>query len=167
MIKSWMVIGAVTVVVALAANILRPKDVKWFLRLRRPHWLTFEALIPVIWTVVFICGAWSAYIVWERTQNWGLMAFYLLLEIVIVAYSPATLWSRSLRLGTFVGGTGVVLGIILALLVLLISGWAAALLLPYLIWSPIGTYTTWELYKLNPDAERNPNFERERDSSEV
>jgi benzodiazapine receptor len=161
MIRSWMVIGGVTLLVALAANILRPKDVKWFFRLRRPRWLTFEKLIPVIWTVVFICGAWSAYIIWEQTQSWGLMAFYLLLEVVIVAYSPAMLWSRSLKLGTLVGGIGSVLGLILAIVVLPISGWAAALLLPYLIWSPIGTYTTWEMYKLNRDAERNPNFERE------
>ncbi|HEY9813633.1 MAG TPA: TspO protein, partial [Candidatus Sericytochromatia bacterium] len=25
------------------------------------------------------------------------------------------------------------------------------LLLPYVIWSPIGTYTTWEMMKLNPN----------------
>ena len=162
-----MVIGGVTFLVALAANIIRPKDVKWFRRLRRPRWLTFEALIPFIWTVVFVCGAWSAYIVWEQTQSWGLMAFYLLLEVVTVLYSPALLWSRSLKLGTVIGGAGFILGIILALTVLRISGWASALLLPYLLWSPIGTYTTWEMYKLNPDAERNPNFERERDSSQV
>lgn len=167
MIKSWMVIGGVTLLVALGANILRPKDVKWFLRLRRPRWLTFEKLIPLIWTIVFVCGAWSAYIVWEQTQSWALMAFYLLLEVVTVAYSPGLLWSRSMKLGTVIGGTGFILSIILALTVLRISGWASALLLPYLLWSPIGTYTTWEMYKLNPDAERNPNFERERDSTRV
>ena len=58
MIRSWMVIGGVTLLVALGANIITPKDVKWFKRLRRPSWLTFEAAIPIIWTIVFICGAW-------------------------------------------------------------------------------------------------------------
>jgi translocator protein len=156
MIKSWMVIGAVTVLVAFGSSVLRPKDVKWFARLRRPQWLTFEALIPVIWMFVFVCGAWSAYIVWERdpgsSNTWFLMGFYLLVEAVIVAYSPAMLWTRRLNVGTVIGGVGAVLGLILALLVWPISGWAALLLLPYLLWSPIGTYTTWEMSKLNPES---------------
>ncbi len=150
MIKSWMVIGGVTLLVAFAANFITPKDVKWFKRLRRPSWLTFEALIPIIWIVVFICGAWSAYIVWESTRSWLLMGFYLIVEIVTVAYNPGMLRSRSLKVGTILGGTGVILGIALTLTVLPISIWAAALLLPYIIWSPIGTYTTWEMIKLNP-----------------
>lgn len=154
MIKSWMVIGGVTFLVALASNVLRPKDVKWFFRLRRPRWLIFEPLIPLIWIIVFICGAWSAYIVWERTQNWGLMAFYVLVEAMIVAYSPVTLWTHSLKIGTIVGGVGSVLGLILALTVLPVSGWATLLLGPYLLWSPVGTYTTWVMDRLNRDRVR-------------
>ena len=153
MIRSWMVIGGVTLLVALGANIITPKDVKWFKRLRRPSWLTFEAAIPIIWTIVFICGAWSAYIVWENTKNWYLMGFYLLVEIVIIAYNPVMLRTHSLRNGTIIGGTGAILGILLTLTVLPISVWASALLLPYIIWSPIGTYTTWEMIRLNPSAE--------------
>ncbi len=155
MIKSWMVIGAVTLLVALGSGLLRPRDVRWFKDLRRPRWLTFEALIPVIWTVVFVCGAWSAYIVWEKEpgtlKTWLLMGFYLLVEILIVAYSPVMLRLRSLSAGTIIGGIGAILGILLTLSVLPVSGWAALLLLPYIIWSPIGTYTTWEMIHLNPN----------------
>ena len=149
-----MVIGAVTLLVALGGNFILPKDVKWFSRLRRPRWLTFEKAIPIIWTVVFICGAWSAYIVWESdpgsTRTWWLMGFYLLVELVTIAYNPLMLRLRSLKIGTIVGGIGAVLGIILALVVLSVSGWASLLLLPYIIWTPIGTYTTWEIMRLNP-----------------
>jgi tryptophan-rich sensory protein len=145
-----MVIGVVTLLVALGANLITPSDRRWFQRLRRPNWLTFEAAIPIIWTVIFICGAWSAYIVWENTRSWLLMGFYLLLEIVTIAYTPVMFRLRSLKIGTIIGGTGAVLGILLTLTVLPISGWAALLLLPYVIWSPIGTYTTWEMIKLNP-----------------
>ena len=156
MIKSWMVIGAVTFLVALASNILRPKDVKWFARLRRPRWLTFEPLIPLIWIVILIAGAWSAYIVWERdpgsSKTWSLMIAYLLLELAIVLYSPVTLWLRSLKAGTLVGGIGVIIGLILTLAVWQVSGWAALLLVPYLLWSPIGTYTTWIMGQLNPES---------------
>ncbi|GAB1540500.1 tryptophan-rich sensory protein [Scytonema sp. NUACC21] len=154
MIKSWMVIGGVTFLVALASNIITPDDIKWFKRLQRPRWLTFEAAIPVIWTVVFICGAWSAYIVWEKnpgtTTTWLLMGLYLLLEIITVAFNPVMLRLRSLRAGTIIGGTGFIEGIIVALAVLSVSGWASLLIVPYLIWTPIGTYTTWKMMELNP-----------------
>jgi len=53
--------------------------------------------------------------------------------------------------GTIIGGIGSILGLLLLLAVLSVSsGWAALLLLPYVIWSPIGTYTTWEMIHLNP-----------------
>jgi tryptophan-rich sensory protein len=153
-IKPWMVIGGVTLLVALGSNIFLPRDIKWFKRLRRPSWLTFEPLIPVFWSIAFVCGAWSAHIVWTqqpgRPGTWLLMGFYLLVEIVTVSFNPVLLRLRSLKAGTIIGATGALLGFLLALAVLPISGWAALLLVPYLIWSPIGTYTTWEMSKLNP-----------------
>ncbi|BAS58153.1 TspO/MBR family protein [Leptolyngbya boryana NIES-2135] len=152
MLPSWLVIGGVTFLIALGSSFLRPKDVKWFNRLQRPRWLTFEKAIPLIWTIVFICGAWSAYIVWEMTQSWQTMALYILVEAVIVAYSPVLLWTHSLRNGTIIGGLGFLLGLLLAVLVFPVSTTAGLLLLPYLIWSPIGTYTTWEMGKLNPES---------------
>ncbi len=149
-----MVIGGVTLLVALGSNLIKPRDIKWFKRLRRPRWLTFEAAIPVIWTVAFVCGAWSAYIVWEKepgsSKTWLLMGFYLLVELVTVAFTPALLRLRSLKVGTIIGGTGAVLGFLLALTVWPVSGWAALLLLPYILWSPVGTFTTWQMMQLNP-----------------
>ncbi|MBM0741559.1 TspO/MBR family protein [Phormidium sp. CLA17] len=155
MIRSWMVIGAVAIAVAFSGNILGRNNMRWFRQLRRPKWLTFEPLIPVIWTVILICGAWSAYLVWESNpgteQTWWLMAFYLLLEIVIIAYSPVTIRLRNLKAGTIVGGIGFIIGLILAFLVQPISNTAFWLLVPYLLWSPIGTYTTWAMHQLNGD----------------
>ena len=154
MIRSWMVIGGVALFIALGANLITPRDVQWFRRLRRPRWLTFEGAIPVIWTLIFICGAWSAYIVWESNpgtgRTWLLMGLYLLLEIVTIAYTPVMFWLRSLRVGTIIGGTGFVICLILTVVILLIHRVAAVLLIPYLLWSPIGTYTTWKMINLNP-----------------
>lgn len=147
--KSWMIIGIVTLAIALLAGITRPKDIKWFKRLQRPNWLTFEKLIPVIWTVVFVCGGWSAYIVWEQTQSWGWMIFYVVLELVTIAYTPVMFLTHNLKLATFIGGSGFVICVALAVGVLGISGWATVLLIPYLLWSPIGTATTWQMDKLN------------------
>ncbi|NER28067.1 MAG: TspO protein, partial [Symploca sp. SIO1C4] len=50
MIKSWMVIGALTLLVAFAGSWSTPNSIRWFNRLTRPRWLTFEPAIPFIWT---------------------------------------------------------------------------------------------------------------------
>ena len=156
MIPAWLVIGGVAVLVAIAINRLIKSDLRWFFRLQRPRWLTFEWAIPIIWTLIFICGAWSAYIVWvtepNTSRSWAIMGGYLLLEIAILAYTPVMCNLHSLKAGTIVGATGFFVGLILSLLVLPISGWAVMLLVPFLLWSPIGTFVTWQMIPLNPEA---------------
>lgn len=49
------------------------------------------------------------------------MAFYLLVEVAILAYTPVMCNLRSLRVGTLIGATGFFLGLILGLLVFPIS----------------------------------------------
>jgi tryptophan-rich sensory protein len=155
MIKSWMVIGAVTFLIEFGSFLITPRDVKWFATLRRPRWLVFEPLIPIIWNVILICGAASANIIWQKNPGswftWLLMGLYLLLEIITVAYIPMMLRLRSLRTGEIIGATGLVLSILLTVSVLPISVVAALLFVPYLAWSPIGTFTTEELVQLNPE----------------
>ncbi|VEP15439.1 Tryptophan-rich sensory protein [Hyella patelloides LEGE 07179] len=155
MIPSWLVIGIVTLAVPFTLNrFISSRDFRWFKRLRRPDWLTFESAIPIIWTVIFICGAWSAYNVWETNpgnlSTWLLMGFYLLVEIAISLYTLVMCKTRSLKVGTIIGGTGFFLGAILAVIVAPISTTAFWLLVPYLLWSPVGTYVTWQMMQLNP-----------------
>jgi benzodiazapine receptor len=158
MMKPWMIIAGVTLLVALGSLLIHPRqDLGWVKRLDRPHWLAaVEPAIPFIWTLIFTCGAWSALLVWQREpgalKTWLLMGLYLLVEVVTVAYIPLTLRLRSLAIGTLVGGAGVVLGGLLTVAVSFVSGYAALLLLPYLLWSPIGTYATRELIDFNPEA---------------
>ncbi|MEG4800800.1 tryptophan-rich sensory protein [Microcoleus sp. ARI1-B5] len=156
MMQSWMIIGGVTFSVAFGTLFFKLRDINWAVKLQRPNWMFFEPAIPLIWTVIFAMGAGSATLVWERDPGslttWLLMALYLLLEIVTVAYIPATLRAKSLKVGTILGGVGEILGVVLLLAVLPISQTAALLLLPYAIWGAIGTYTTWEMIQLNPEA---------------
>lgn len=156
MLKPWIIIGGITLLIALGSFLIRPRDIPWAKHLDRPNWLFFEPAIPVIWTVIFACGAWSAVRVWQEApgmpKTWLLMGLYLLVEIITVAYIPATLRLRSLEVGTILGGLGLALGVVLMLLVWPISSLAALLLLPYVLWSPIGTYTTRRMIDLNPEA---------------
>lgn len=154
-IPDWLVIGVVTLAVPGILNrFISSDDYRWFKRLRRPDWLTFEAAIPIIWIIIFIFGAWSAYNVWQADPGtittWLLMGFYLLVELTISLYTLVMCKTRSLRVGTVIGGTGFFLGAMLAILVLPVSTTAFWLLVPYLLWSPIGTFVTWQMMQLNP-----------------
>src|SRR4028118_5492 len=119
MIESWMIIGGVTFSVAMGTLFFKLRDINWAVKLQRPNWMFFEPAIPLIWTVIFACGAGSATFVWEQEpgtlKTWLLMALYLLLEIVTVAYIPATVRLRSLTVGKVLGGLGVILGVLLTL----------------------------------------------------
>ncbi|MDJ0728931.1 MAG: TspO/MBR family protein [Crocosphaera sp.] len=154
MISPLLIIGSITLLVAVSINKLFPSDYSWFNRLRRPQWLTFEWAIPFIWMFIFICGVYSAYELWIKqprtTETWLFMVGYLLLEILIMAYTPLMCKLRSLQVGTLIGATGFFWGLILAILLWPMSRESVFLLLPYLLWSPIGTYVTWEMIALNP-----------------
>lgn len=156
--NAGVVIAIVTFIVSLGSFLIHPKeDLRWAKRLNLPRWLAIvEPLIPVIWTVVFTCGGISAWLVWKAEpgslKTWLILGFYLLVEVVTVAYIPLTLRLQSLAIGTVIGGLGAVLGYGLAIAVFPISPLAAVLLLPYLLWSPIGTYATRELIDFNPEA---------------
>lgn len=155
MLSSGVIIGIITFVIAFGSFFITPRDVKWFAQLSRPQWLVFEPLIPFIWTAIFICGAISANIVWKHNPGsfvtWLLMGLYLFVEVITIAYIPLMLRFRSLKVGETLGLVGLISAIVLAVCILPISLLATVLLIPYLVWSPIGTLTTDELKQLNPE----------------
>jgi translocator protein len=152
MVPAWLGIALTAILVGVAINTLIRSDQRWFFRLRRPRWMTIEWAIPAIWTLIFICGAWSAHIIWQLQPPalpW-LMATYLLLEAVTLTYTPVMCFFRSLLVGTIIGATGFFIALGLAIWVSGISAAALGLLVPYLVWSPIGTFVTWQMMQLNP-----------------
>ena len=154
MIPAWLVIAIVAILIGVGLNQLIKSDQRWFFRLRRPAWLTFEWAIPIIWTTIFVAAAWSAYVVWQAepgsSRSIFLMALYALLEIVTLSYTSVMCFFRRIRVGVVLGATGFFVAIGLTILVSQVSQLAALLLVPYLLWSPIGTFVTWQMMGLNP-----------------
>ena len=154
MIPAWLVIAIVAILIGVGLNQLIKSDQRWFFRLRRPAWLTFEWAIPIIWTTIFVAAAWSAYGVWQAepgsSRSIFLMALYALLEIVTLSYTSVMCFFRRIRVGVVLGATGFFVAIGLTILVSQVSQLAALLLVPYLLWSPIGTFVTWQMMGLNP-----------------
>jgi tryptophan-rich sensory protein len=121
----------------------------WFLRLRRPAWLSFERWIPLIWLVIYACFYASALLAWNVSWSWWLMAAYLVLLLLVQSYTWLICRTRRLANGTLVGLAGWLWGVALAVLLAEQTLAAVALLLPYLLWSPLGTLVTWQMQRLN------------------
>jgi len=146
---AWLVILVAMVLVTLLLNPSK-EGFGWFLRLRRPRWLTFERWIPVIWVAIYLCFYASALLAWRASGRWVLMGAYLVLLLLVQSYTLVICRSRRLANGTVVGFLGWVWGMALAVGVTPLSPPAALLLLPYLLWSPVGTFVTWRMQRLNP-----------------
>jgi tryptophan-rich sensory protein len=145
---AWLVIAAVVVAVALLLNPSR-QEWSWFLRLRRPRWLSFERFIPLIWTAIYACFYASALLSWNAGGGWPVMAAYLLLLLLVQGYTLVICRTRRLASGTALGFAGWLWGMAVTAIVAPLSGRAALLLVPFLLWSPVGTFVTWRMDKLN------------------
>ena len=121
----------------------------WFMRLRRPQWLVFERWIPLIWLLIYGCFAASAWLVWYSSRSGLLMAAYLVQLVLVQSYTLVICRNRSLGQGTAIASAGWIWGVALTVVVAASSPAAALLLLPYLLWSPVGTLVTWQMRQLN------------------
>lgn len=159
MIPAWLTILLVMGLVIAALTPSR-REFAWFLQLRRPRWLTFERWIPLIWSLIYLCFYASALLRWQAaavpssltgfTTRGQAMAGYLVLLLLVQSYTVVICRTRRLVWGTAIGLAGWLWGLGLTAVVAGMSAPAALLLLPFLLWSPIGTFVTWRLQKLNP-----------------
>jgi tryptophan-rich sensory protein len=77
------------------------------------------------------------------------MAGYLVLLLLVQSYTWLICRSRRLANGTAVGLAGWLWGVALTVLVQPHSAVAVVLLIPFLLWSPVGTLVTWQMQRLN------------------
>jgi tryptophan-rich sensory protein len=138
------------VMVAIGAGLNPSREqFAWFLRLRRPAWLGFERFIPMIWLAIYVCFYGSALLAWRASWSWGLMGGYCGLLLLVQSYTWLICRTRSLAKGTTIALAGWLWGGTLTVLVLEHSLISALLLVPYLLWSPVGTLVTWQMQRLN------------------
>jgi tryptophan-rich sensory protein len=145
---AWLSILLVMVIVGIALN-PSATEFSWFLRLRRPAWLTFERWIPLIWLAIYTCFYGSALLAWQGGGSSGLMAGYLLLLVLVQSYTLVICKTRRLSSGTAIGLLGWLWGLVLVGAVHGVNNQAAQLLIPDLLWSPVGTLVTWQMQRIN------------------
>jgi tryptophan-rich sensory protein len=147
---AWLTI---LLVMGLVIAVLTPsrRQFAWFLGLRRPRWLTFERWIPLIWSLIYLCFYASALLRWRAGGEAAplAMAGCLVLLVLVQSYTLLICRTRRLAWGTAAGAAGWIWGLGLALALRPASPEAALLLVPFLLWSPIGTFVTWRMQRLN------------------
>ncbi|MEB3255425.1 MAG: tryptophan-rich sensory protein [Synechococcaceae cyanobacterium] len=145
---AWL---SILLVMAAVVALLTPSrdDWRWFLQLRRPGWLTFEAWIPLIWIAIYACFYASALLAWNAGADPARMVGYGLLLVLVQSYTWLLGRTRRLASGTAAGFAGWLVGVGLAVAMAPLSGLAALLLVPFLLWSPVGTFVTWRMQRLN------------------
>jgi translocator protein len=132
----------------------------WYRGLQKPAFTPPNQAFGPVWTALYVLMAVSVFLIWQPGLSSGnsLLAFTLFwVQLVFNA-----LWSV-VFFGLKSKGGGVIIIILLWLLILAtivasfrVSGWAGALLVPYIIWVSIASYLNIGVWLLNKPARPIP-----------
>jgi benzodiazapine receptor len=130
----------------------------WYRGLKKPRYTPPNWAFGPVWTTLYILMGISVFLIWQKglAANGATLAFILLW----VQLALNALWSV-IFFGIKSKGGGVITIIILWLLILAtmitsfrVSGWAGALLIPYIVWVSIASYLNIGVWVLNKPAKR-------------
>ena len=130
----------------------------WYAGLKKPPYTPPNWAFGPVWTTLYVLMAVSVFLVWQKglAIDGALLAFILFwIQLVFNA-----LWSI-IFFGMKSKGGGVITIVVLWLLILAtvitsfrVSGWAGALLIPYILWVSIASYLNIGVWALNKPAKR-------------
>jgi translocator protein len=130
----------------------------WYAGLKKPRYTPPNWAFGPVWTTLYILMGISVFLVWQNglATNGALLAFTLFwIQLALNA-----LWSI-IFFGMKSKGGGVITIIVLWLLILAtmiasfrVSGWAGALLIPYILWVSIASYLNIGVWLLNKSTNK-------------
>ena len=130
----------------------------WYAGLKKPPYTPPNWAFGPVWTTLYILMGISVFLVWQNglATNDALLAFTLFwIQLALNA-----LWSI-IFFGIKSKGGGVITIIVLWLLILAtmitsfrVSGWAGALLIPYILWVSIASYLNIGVWLLNKSTNK-------------
>jgi tryptophan-rich sensory protein len=132
----------------------------WYAGLKKPPYTPPNWAFGPVWTTLYILMGISVFLIWQKglVMDGVLLAFTLFwIQLVLNA-----LWSI-IFFGKRSKGGGVITIIVLWFLILAtmitsfrVSGWAGALLIPYILWVSIASYLNIGIWLLNkPNSQKN------------
>jgi benzodiazapine receptor len=150
---NYIIIPLITFLTALSGSLLTSRGMDWYKTIVKPSWTPAGSLIGTVWTILFILGAISALIVWNRLPHdnrfkW-IIAVFIINAILNVGWSFLFFNQHLLLTAIF---EAALLGASVVALVILIwplSRLAASLLIPYAVWVLFATFLTYKVWSLN------------------
>ena len=126
---------------------------EWYAGLKKPRYTPPNWVFGPVWTILYILMGISVFLVWhEGLANEGVMLAFTLFWVQLTLNA---LWSI-VFFGIRSKGGGILIIITLWLLILAtiitsfaVSGWAGALLIPYIIWVSLASYLNIGIWLLN------------------
>ena len=130
----------------------------WYVGLKKPPYTPPNQVFGPIWTTLYILMGISVFLVWQKgLATDGVMVAFTLFWIQLVFNA---FWSV-VFFGMKSKGGGVITITVLWLLILAtmitsfrVSGWAGALLIPYIVWVSIASYLNIGVWLLNKPAKK-------------
>lgn len=126
----------------------------WYAGLAKPFWTPPNFAFPVVWSILFVLNAIAGWLVWTAAGTEALWPLGLYGASLLINAS----WS-----GVFFGLHRMGLGFVIVVMLWLslaavivsfaqISGVAAGLVAPYLVWVTIASALNLRVWQLNPGA---------------
>jgi tryptophan-rich sensory protein len=124
----------------------------WYLTLNKPSWNPPSWLFGPVWTTLYVLMGIACFLIWksEHPRKKQVLTLYFLQLFLNFLWSPAFFGVQNPMLGMLV--IVPLWAAILACILLFrkINGWAAVLMIPYLIWVSFATVLNATIWYLNP-----------------
>lgn len=130
------------------------KPGQWYRKLRKPRWNPPDWAFPIAWTLLFAMMAVAGWIVYETAGLAGMGLVGLVLWGVQLVFNA--LWSAlffgAKRMGWALLDVAVLWLFIAATIVAFwpVAWFAAALMIPYLVWVSFAAFLNYTIMTLNP-----------------
>jgi benzodiazapine receptor len=130
----------------------------WYAGLKKPPYTPPNWVFGPIWTTLYILMGISVFLVWQKglATDGAMLAFILFwIQLAFNALWSVIFFGMKSKEG------GVIIIIVLWLLILAtiiasfrVSGWAGALLIPYIVWVSIASYLNIGVWLLNKPVKK-------------
>jgi len=147
-----LAISYVAVLIVVFGGVLINNGLAWYYTLTFPAWHPSALVIVLVWTIIYLCGAWSLIIIWNGVRcirfPWIVTGFGLLVFLNLL-WSISFFQLHLLMVSLWVGGLFGVSVLGLMVLMWTTSKKASLLLLPFAVWILFALSVQYSVLLLN------------------
>lgn len=147
-----LAISYIAVLIVVFGGVLINNGLTWYYTLTLPAWHPSALVIVLVWTIIYLCGAWSLITIWNGVRcirfPWIIAGFGLLVFLNLV-WSVSFFQLHLLSVALWIGAVFGVCVLTLMMLMWSVSKKASALLLPFAVWIAFALCVQYAVLVLN------------------